>query len=174
MPKPTPEDEAEARRLGVSIDEYLTMKRHAAVGQSQEDRGRPPDIVAEETEAARMRRNPGLLKTRNTSPNLFVQAVKTPGEVAQMILLVICYVIGLAGIMIIWGDRVQKIAGLFQCVLLGLLIIPVMMVTSRIWVAIGERGRDLVRALVRFWPLTLVVLLFAIILIKVLILRLRS
>ena len=160
--------------MGVSIGEYRTIKRHAAVGQSLKEGGRPPDIVAEETEAARLRRNPGLLKTRNTAPNLFVQAVKTPGEVAQMILFVICYVIGLAGIMIIWGDRVQKIPGLFQCVLLGLLIIPAMMVTSRIWEAIGERGRDWVRALVRFWPLTLVALFFAIILIKVLILRLRS
>jgi len=162
-PKLTPEDEAEARRLGVTADEYKVMKLEAQAAQARREVGgveTPPDIAAEEAAARSMRARPGLIKPRYTAPNLLVQAAKTPGEVAQMILFVICYVFGLAGSMILWGERIQKIPGIFQCVLLGLLIIPSMWVTSRIWAAMGERARDAIRAMVRFWPLTLVALFF--------------
>jgi len=56
---------------------------------------------------------------------------------------------------VLGGERVTKMEGIFQCVLLGVLIIPAMGVSGRIWAAIGERARDVIRLLVRFWPLTL-------------------
>jgi hypothetical protein len=169
MPQATPEDEAAARELGVTADEYRVMKpeiqaeemRRAAGGS-----GTPPDIAAEENTAWRLRREPGLIKLRNETPNLLVQAAKTPGEVAQMILFVICYILELAGIVVMGGERLQKIPGLFQYVLLGILIFPTMWITSRIWAAIGERARDVFRIMVRFWPLTLIGLFFVLVLLK--------
>ena len=177
IPNPSPEDEAEERRLGVTAAEYRVMKpqlqaeqRRGATGGS----GPPADITAEESEAWRLRREPGIIKRRNEAPNLLVQAAKTPGEVAQMILFVLCYFVELTGIAMVWGARLQKIPGLFQFVLLGVLVLPTMWITSQIWRALGERARDVFRALVRFWPLTIVALFFAFLLIKLLVFKLRS
>lgn len=175
MPKPTPEDEAEALRLGVTMDEYRAMKLQVQFEQARKEAGikdAPPDIAAEEAKAAQMRREAGFIKPRNAAPNIFVQAAKTPGEVAKTILFVLCYLVGMIALVVLGGERVQKMPGVFQCVILGLMVIPVMMVTGRIWEAIGEGGRDVLRALVRFWPLTLVALIFVLGIIKMLAQRL--
>ena len=89
-----------------------------------------------------MRRDPGLIKARNTAPNILVQAVETPGEVARTILFVFLDVVGLAAFVIVGGERVQKMDGIFQCVLLGLMLIPVWWLTNRIWEGIGEGDRE--------------------------------
>jgi len=171
-PPATPEDEAEALRLGVDVNTYRATKLEGLANQArkaqQENSGVPDDIAAETAVAMRLHRNPGLIKPRNTAPNILVQAAETPGEVARTILFVFLYVVGLAGVVIIGGERVQKMPGIFQCGLLALLIIPVWWATSRIWEAIGEGARDAVRALVRFWPLTLVALVFALGILRIL------
>ena len=171
-PKATPEDEAEARRLGVTIDEYRATKVEVQFEQARQalpmDPAVPDDITAEQRTARRLHLDPGIVKPRNTAPNILVQAVETPGEVARTILFVFLYVVGLAAFVIIGGERVQKMEGIFQCVLLGLLLIPVWWLTNRIWEGIGERARDAIRALVRFWPLTLLALFFALVLLKAL------
>lgn len=171
-PQATPEDEAEARRLGVDVDAYRATKLQVLAEQAKRpDAGAEPprlDITKEEAEAMRLRAQPGLIKPRNTAPNIFVQAAKTPGEVAKMILFVLCYVVGLILLVNLGGEKVTKLPGLFQCVLLGVLILPAMWATDRIWAAIGERARDVIRALVRFWPLTLVALFVVLVLFNVL------
>lgn len=177
-PKATPEDELEARRLGVTLDEYRAIKLEVQFGEARKqaeqsrlqagDTATPPDIAAEEAAAHRLRVDPGLIKPRNTAPNVLVQAAKTPGEVAKLILFVGCYFVGLVGIVVVGGERVQKMPGIFQCVILGLLVIPSLLITDRIWEAIGERARDVIRAMVRFWPLTLIALLFALGLLRML------
>ncbi len=43
-----------------------------------------------------------------------------------------------------------------------------MMLASFFWERIGENARDVVRVLVRFWPLTLIVLLFVLGLVRML------
>lgn len=43
-----------------------------------------------------------------------------------------------------------------------------MLLASFIWERIGENARDIVRVLVRFWPLTLIALLFALGLVRIL------
>ena len=169
-PPSTPEDEAEARRLGVSLEEYRAIKLQVPFEQaksSADETAPPDDIAAEEAKAKQLHRDPGIIKARYTAPNILTQAAKTPGEVAKMIIFVGCYVIEMAGIVILGGERVQKIPGIFQFVALGLLVIPTMFITDRIWEAIGERARDLIRTLVRFWPLTLLALLFALVFLKV-------
>jgi hypothetical protein len=49
-----------------------------------------------------------------------------------------------------------------------LLVIPAMLLASFIWERIGENARDIVRVLVRFWPLTLIALLFVLGLVRML------
>jgi hypothetical protein len=164
-PKPTPEEVAEAQKLGISPEAYRARKLQARAGQApQANAGAEPprldDITAEANQAQRLRSEPGLFKRRNTPPSLLVQAAKTPGEVAKLILFVFCYLVGLILLVTLGGENVTKMPGLFQCVLLGVLILPAMWATDRIWEAIGERTRDAVRLLVRFWPLTLVALVF--------------
>lgn len=122
---------------------------------------RPEDIVAEEALARQMHRRSGVFKRQNSAPNIFSQAARTPGEVAKTILTIACY-LGLMFLIVAFGgQRVRAVPGIFQVVGLGLLIIPAMSLSSLIWEAIGETARDGVRLLVRFWPLTLVLLVFA-------------
>lgn len=172
----TPEDEADAKRLGVTPDEYRSIKLQVQVEQAQQAAppdATPPDIAAEAAEAQRLRREPGLIKPRNTTPGVLVQAVKTPGEVAQMVLFVLCYFLAMVAVIVLGGERVQKLPGIFQCLGLGVLVLPVMWLTSRIWEAIGEGMRDVLRTLVRIWPLTLIALLFGLGLLKLLLARLH-
>jgi hypothetical protein len=173
MRPPVSADEAEARKLGVTLDEYRVMKPQLEAEQARWA-GTPPDIAAEAAKAERMRREPGIIKRRNETPNLLVQAAKTPGEVAQMILFVVCYILLLVGVVAIWGEQLRKVPGLFQFVGLGVLILPAMWLASRIWSALGEGARDGFRLLVRFWPLTLIVGFFLLLLLKVLLLQRRS
>jgi hypothetical protein len=172
----TPEDEANAKRLGATPDEYRTIKLHGQVERAQQAApadSTPPDIAAEAAEAQRLRREPGILKPSYTTPNVLVQAAKTPGEVAQMILFVFCYLAAMILIVALGGERVQKMPGIFQCIGLGVLVIPVMWLSSRIWAALGEGLRDVLRTLVRIWPLTLIALLFGLGLLKLLLARLH-
>ena len=171
-PKPTPEEEAAARAQGLSVPAYRAAQIAAQVASARkaanERDGVPDDVAAESDKAMEMQRNAGLLKRRGVSPNILVQAAETPGEVARMVLFVFLYVAGLAVMMIIAGERVQKLPGIFQCGLLALLLIPVWWLTNRIWHGVGEGVRDFFRALVRFWPATLVLLVFALGILRVL------
>ncbi len=170
-PKPGPEDHAAAQRLGVTIEEYQAVKLEVMLEEAKKQLppdDRPADIVREERIAQRLRREPGLIKPRNETPNILVQAAKAPGEVAQMILFVLLYLAAMIALIVFGGEKVTKLPGIFQCIGLGVLIIPVMWLTSRVWEAIGETARDVCRALVRFWPLTLIGLLFALGLLKLL------
>ncbi len=164
-PKPTPEEEAAARAQGVEVPTYRAMKMAEQVAQARaaanEKAGIPADVAAETDKAMAMQHDAGLLKRRGVSPNILVQAAATPGEVARMVLFVFLYVAGLAVMLITAGERVQKLPGIFQCGLLALLLIPVWWLTNRIWNGVSEGVRDICRALVRFWPLTLVLLVFA-------------
>jgi len=58
------------------------------------------------------------------------------------------------------GDAVQRVPGIFQVIALGLLLIPAMTISSLVWRGVGEGMRDRVRLLVRFWPLTLIALIY--------------
>ena len=157
LPKPTPADEAAARGLGVDIDTYMSDKMSALFRKpaAPED-----DIAVEAAEAQRLRARPGIIKPRGTPPNLLVQAWRTPGDVAGTMLFVFCYIVGLAALVIVGGERAQALPGIFQVVLLGLLVIPARSMADRLWRALGERGRSLVRTLIRFWPLTLIALVY--------------
>lgn len=159
---PTPEEVDAAQRLGMSLDLYRQFKRNAGPAAEKLEQGDgPADVVAEERLAEKMRREPGLLKGRNEAPNLLVQAAETPGEVAKTLLLVFCYVALMFGGLIAYGvEKAQRIPGIFQMVILGLLVIPAMMLSSFIWERIGEGARDFCRTLVRIWPVTLIVLIF--------------
>lgn len=163
--KGTPEEEAAARVRGVSVVTYRAQKMAEEVAQARRaadaTAGVPPDVAAERDKAMEMQREAGLLKRRGVAPNIFVQAAETPGEVAKLVLFVFLYVAGLAALVILGGERVQKLPGIFQCGLLALLIIPVWWLMNRIWYGIGEGARDFFRTLVRFWPVTLVLLVFA-------------
>lgn len=162
-PKPTAEDAAAAQRLGVTVAEYQAAKLEVLAEEARRSLpadNRPADIVREERIAARLRREPGLVKRRDETPNVFVQAARTPGEVAQTLLFVLCYVVGLCALVIVGGESVTRLPGVFQCGLLGLLILPAMWVARRLWTAIGEGARDLLRGLVRSWPVTLLALIF--------------
>lgn len=163
-PFPHPPTQAEietAERFGVSVDLYRRFKRNAGPAADRLERGEGPADVAEEARLAeRMRREGGAFKLRNTPPNILVSAQRTPGEVAQTILTIACYLILMFLIIGFGGERVQRVPGVFQVVAAGLLLIPAMMISSRIWRGVGEGVRDRVRLLVRWWPLTLVALIF--------------
>jgi hypothetical protein len=159
---PTPAEVEAARRLGVPLELYRQFKRNAGPAAERLEKGDgPADVVAEQQLADKMRRQPGLFKRQNTAPNIFVQAAETPGEVAKTLLTIFCYVVLMFGSLIFYGvEKAQRIPGIFQMVILGLLVIPALMLSSFIWEHIGEGARDVCRALVRFWPLTLVGLIF--------------
>ncbi len=93
-------------------------------------------------------------------PSVFASAAKTPGEAAQTVLTISCYLVLMFLIIGFGGERVQRVPGVFQVMAAGLLLVPAMMISSRLWRWIGERMRDRVRILFRFWPLTLFVLIF--------------
>lgn len=171
-PKPTAEDEAEARRLGVGIDEYRALKLEAqfnlARNEHRDDRT-PADIEAEQAKAAHLRAQPGFFKTRNQTPGLLTQAARAPGEVARMILFVICYLVGLILLVVLGGETAQRLPGIFQCFALAALTFPTAWISNRIWEMIGENARDALRTLVRFWPLTLLGLIFVLGMLRMLI-----
>ncbi len=170
-PQPTAEDIAAAQRLGVPIAEYLAVKLEVLAEEARKQLppdDRPADIVREERIAQRLRREPGIFKPRHQSPNLFVQAARAPGEVAKTVIFVLLYLVAMVTLIILGGEKVHRLPGVFQCIALGLLIIPVMWLTGRVWEAMGEGARDVCRALVRFWPLTVIALIFLLGLLKLL------
>lgn len=170
-PPPTAEDLAAAKQLGVSIQEYQSAKLEVLAEEARKQLppdDRPEDIVREERIARRLRREPGLFKSRNEPPSLVVEAARAPGEVAQTILFVVLYLVALAALIILGGEKVHRTPGILQCFALGLLVLPVLWLTRRVWEAMGEGARDFCRLLVRLWPLTLVALLFALGLLRLL------
>jgi len=54
------------------------------------------------------------------------------------------------------------------------LVIPAMLLTSFLWRIVGEGVRDVLRFLVRFWPLTLIALLFGLGLLKMFLQRMAG
>ena len=170
-PRPTAEDIAAAQRLGMTITEYQAVKLEVLAAEARKELppdDRPADIVREERIAQRVRREPGVFKPRNESPNILVQAARTPGEVAKTVIFVLLYLVAMIALIILGGEKVNRIPGIFQCVALGVLVIPVMWLTGRMWEAMGEGARDVCRALVGFWPLTLIALIFGLGLLKLL------
>lgn len=163
-PFPAPPTDAEieaAKRFGVTVDLYRRFKRNAGPAADRLERGDgPADIVAEEHLAEKMRREPGLFKHRDKAPGILVSAAETPGEVARTLLTISVYLALMFLTVGLGGDTVQRVPGVFQVVALGLLLIPAMMISSFVWRGVGEGVRDRVRLLVRFWPLTLVALVF--------------
>jgi hypothetical protein len=118
----------------------------------------PEDISAEQGLLDYLRREPGMFKRRNKTPNLFVLAWRTPGELANMFLFVVCYLTGMAVYVNALGaERAREIPGIAHCLFLALLIVPAYFFAGRIWRIIGISGRNVVRLCIRFWPLTLVV-----------------
>jgi hypothetical protein len=164
-PPATPEDIAEAARLGVDINTYRSNKHAVMVEQARQatDSRPPPDIAEEQAVAQRLRRKGGLFKRRNTAPNILEEAWKAPGGVAKGILFVACYLVGMFAFVILGGEKLhnQPWSGLFEVLVFGVMVIPVMWLTNRLWEGIGEGARDVCRALVRFWPVTLIALLMA-------------
>ena len=163
-PFPHPPTRAEietAARFGVSVDLYRRFKRNAGPAADRLERGEgPADIAEEALLAERMRREGGVFKLQNTPPSILASANQTPGEVAQTILTIACYLILMFLIIGLGGERVQRVPGVFQVVAAGILVIPAMMASTRIWRGVGEGVRDRVRLLVRWWPLTLIALVF--------------
>jgi len=158
---PTDAEIEAAKRFGVSLSLYRQFKRNAGPNADLLERGDgPADIVAEQQLAEKMRREPGAFKRRNRPPSILVSAAKTPGEVAQTLLTISCYLALMFLIVGFGGEAVQRVPGIFQVIALGLLLIPAMMISSFAWRSVGEGMRDRVRLLVRFWPITLVVLVF--------------
>ncbi len=158
---PTEAEIEAAQRFGVSVGLYRRFKRNAGPGADRLEGGDgPADIVAEVQLAEKMRREPGFFKPRDKARGMLVSAARTPGEAAQTVLTIACY-LGLMFLIIgLGGERVQRVPGVFQVIALGLLLIPAMMISSRVWRSIGEGMRDRVRLLVRFWPVTLLILIF--------------
>lgn len=152
---PTDAEIEAAQRFGVSVDLYRQFKQNAGAAADRLERGDgPEDIAAEARLAQRMRRDSG------GPPGVFTSAAKTPGQAAQTVLTISCYLVLMFLIIGFGGERVQRVPGVFQVMAAGLLLIPAMMISSWIWRGIGERLRDRVRVLFRFWPLTLLALIF--------------
>ncbi len=179
---PTPSEINAARRLGISVDDFRRFKRNAAEAARELEAGADPadiptkpdryeddptkpenyDIRAEQAEYDRMRARPGIFKRRYESPNIFVTAARTPGYVAQMVLMVFCYVVLFFAILLIYGlQKANRVPGIFQAIAMGVLVIPAMILSSLIWRRMGENARNVFRVLVRFWPVTLAGLAFA-------------
>ena len=173
---PTQAEIDAAQRFGVSVDSYRQFKHNAGPAGAKLEQGEgPADIVAEEQRYQNMRIEPGLLKGRNEAPNLLVTAARAPGEVAQMLLFILCYILFMFGTLWFLGaERVKQIPGIFEMVYLGVLVIPAMLLTSFLWRIVGEGVRDVLRFLVRFWPLTLIALLFGLGLLKMFLQRMAG
>jgi hypothetical protein len=169
---PTPDEIETAQRLGMPLDLYRRFKRNAGPAAEKLEKGDgPADIVAEERLAEKMRREPGLFKSRNEAPNIFVEAAENPGEVAKTLLTIFCY-LGLMFLLVVFGgDKVHKAPGIFQMIGSFVLVVPAMMLASFLWERIGEGARDFCRLLVRFWPVTLVGLIFGFGLLKIVLQR---
>lgn len=169
-PRNEPPTQAEidaAQRLGVGVDFYRRFKANAGEAGTKLEQGEgPADIVAEDHLYQKMRIEPGLFKRRHEAPNLLVTAARAPGEVAQMLLTIGCYLLLMFLIVGFGGEKVQKVPGIFQTIGLFVLVIPAMMLSSFLWRSVGERARDVMRFLVRIWPLTLIALLFGLGLLK--------
>lgn len=159
---PTQAELDAAQRLGVDVGLYRQFKRNAGAAADALEVGTGPrDIVAEEQLYQKMRMEPGLFKGPDTAPHVVVAAARTPGEVAKSLLTIACYLVLMFMLIGFGGETVQDVPGVFQVVAALLLVVPAMMLSSFIWEGIGEGMRDVVRALVRFWPLTLPALIFA-------------
>ena len=168
-PPPTEDEVAAARRLGVGVDLYRRFKRNAGPGMEAFERGAgPADIAAEQQLYRSLRESKGLFKARDVAPNVFVAAARTPGEVARSLLTIACYLALLLLIVAIWGRQIDAVPGVFQVAGVLVLVLPAMWLSSTLWERIGEGPRDVVRALVRFWPLTLVAGVFALGLLRLL------
>jgi len=159
---PTQREIDAAQRLGVDVELYRRFKRNAGPEADRfELADGPPDVVEEEHLAQKLRIEPGVFKRPHTSPSILVQAARTPGEVARSLLTIVCYLLLMFLIIGLGGETVQRVPGVFQVAALGALLIPAMMLSTFIWTHVGEGGRDAARLVVRFWPLTLPALLFA-------------
>jgi hypothetical protein len=165
-------DAAEAARLGLTLEVYLRLKRQSNTGNVEADlramtaaatqRGEQAgdDIAQEEAEYNAMWRRGGVFKRRNSAPGFISTAMRTPGEVAKMVLFLLAFFVQLA-FLGIWLSNHRKVElGALWFFILGGLVISSMIITSLVWRALGERVREAIRWAVRFWPITFPLLLF--------------
>ena len=172
LPTPSP-DAAEAARLGLTLDVYLRLKRQSQTGSVEADlramtaaatqRGEQAgdDIAQEESEYNAMWREGGVFKRRNSAPGFISTAMRTPGEVAKMVLFLLAFFVQLALLAIWQGNHRRVELGALWFFILGGLVISSMIITSVVWRALGERVREATRWVVRFWPITFPLLLLA-------------
>jgi hypothetical protein len=122
---PTQRETDAAQRLGLNVELYRQFKRNAGPEADRFELGDGPvDIVEEEHLAQKLRIEPGRFKAAHTAPNLLVQAVRTPGEVARSLLTIVCYLLLMFLIIGLGGDTVQRVPGVLQVAALGVLLIP--------------------------------------------------
>lgn len=129
-------------------------------GMAEEDDELPDDIAEEKALAEQLRAEPGFFKRRNKAPNLFVQAWRTPGEVAVLFLGILGYSIGLALYLVSLGpERAKTVPGVVHCLVLALLVLPAWMAANFVWRRMGVAVRQVVRCCVRLWPVSFVAIL---------------
>jgi hypothetical protein len=127
----------------------------------------PDDIAEEEALYEELRREPGLLKRAGRAPNLLVITWKTPGHFANLVLLVLYYILCMA--VCLWSlgpEGVRRIPGIFQCGILALLVLPAALLSSWTWRLAGPGPRAVIRWLIRLWPLSLPAFLYIAVLAK--------
>ena len=129
---------------------------------NDDDDDLPEDIAEEQALARKLRAEPGLFKGRHRAPNIFITAWRTPGELATLFLLVQSYILYLFAFLFYLGpEQVRKIPGIIQCAILAALIIPAWITAHFVWRKCGLPIRNIIRVLIRLWPVNIVVLLVA-------------
>ncbi len=173
IPPPSPDkDEAAARRLGITLEQYRSLQRsfqcddvEALVEEARrrgstsmtEEEGNG-DVQNEEAAYQHLRRTGSFFRSRGQSPGLLETASKTPGQIATMILTCAYWLVLLvltAPYYQSWGFReALSLIPFFGSAILA------WSAAEATWRKIGPERRERVRIAIRFWPVTLVVLIF--------------
>lgn len=126
------------------------------------------DIAQDDSAYQRMRNEQGVFKKRGEAPGLLRMASEAPGEVARTILFFLAFLVQLC-LLSIWHQNTgRRELGALWLVIFVLLGITSMIISGVIWRALGERARDVIRLLIRFWPITLPLFIFLLGLLKML------
>ncbi|MGV3757617.1 MAG: hypothetical protein ACO1QS_19735 [Verrucomicrobiota bacterium] len=172
-PPPLPDEAAEASRLGLNLEVYRRLKQQSKTGdvaaelramtEEAAERGEQTvddDIAHEEATYRAMQREKGIFKKRGEAPGFIRAASRTPGEVAKGILFCLAYLVQLC-LIGIWLERVgRQDIGALWFPILGVLVITSFIISGAIWRLLGERAREVIRGVVRFWPVTFPLILF--------------
>lgn len=172
-PPPLPVEAAEASRLGLNLEVYRRLKQQSKTGdvaadlramtQAAAERGEETgddDIAHEEATYQAMRREKGIFKKRGEAPGFIRAASRTPGEVAKGILFCLAYLVQLC-LIGVWLERGgRRDIGALWFPILGVLVISSFIISGAIWRLLGERAREVIRGVVRLWPVTFPLILF--------------